>query len=95
VGRNEGASKSVRALKGVGQYRLTIWRARNGTIFFVEVEVAGSGIRLDLFALQCALDVDLESMSQEKRHTFTSHWPALNVMRASVAMVTVHEWRLN
>lgn len=34
---------------------------RNGTIFFVEVKVAGSGIRLDLFALRCALEMDLET----------------------------------
>jgi hypothetical protein len=30
--------------------------AGDDTIFFIEVKVAGSGIRLDLFALRCALD---------------------------------------
>ena len=33
----------------------------SNTIFFVEVEVAGSGIRLDLFALRCALYVKFET----------------------------------
>ena len=33
----------------------------SNTIFFVEVKVAESGIRLDLFALRCALEVVLET----------------------------------
>lgn len=38
------------------------WKQIHDTIFFVEVKIARSGIRLDLFALRWALAVHVETM---------------------------------